>query len=476
MSQVVRGMVAANLLLASAAASAFGSLGLGVTVAMVAFLAAAMLPVGGSRDRMISLESFALVGIAGYTLPVPLHHLAYRDYQPEIVQYAFELSMLGAAGLVLGNLAFVLLRRGEAAPAAPASVSAAEWRRYYWAGWAVFVVGVVSALLAVGLTVGFSTYVNAGYAGRSLLKRGAGPIELGLYHAVLGLVFVNLARLRSPELRRRRVVGLVLLLISLAFVAYVSFLGIRRPSFFLVLSMVLVYGAAGHGFRKARLALVGLPALLLFSIFANFRQVLSDQGAGAALLYVRNNFSLRWFDLSRSELGAPFRVLTDVLSTWGGDRPRAGITFMEAVPYALPRSAGLGVTSLSQEYTQRNFSSDYIAIGGNMGFNPVAEGYVNFGIAGVVLYFLVIGWFVSRIQFNAARRCSPADLMAYAVAAPWFIFFIRLDLASFTKVFLYSIVVPYLAAMALLLVWRSARARPSPRPPAWRPARAVETT
>jgi oligosaccharide repeat unit polymerase len=474
MKPVLRAMLAATLLFAAAGVSAFVGLGAGVVVGALAFVVAVALPAGTSPGRIISLEAFALLGLAGYSLPVPIHQLVYEDYPPDAVQYAFELCLLAGAGMVLGNLLHALRSHAAAAASAPPPTPR-DWSRYYWVGWIVFAFGVASALLAVGLTVGFNAYVNAGYAGRSLLKRGAGPIELGLYHAVLGLVFVNLARILSPELRRRRRLAVAMLLISIIFVAYVSFLGIRRPSFFLVLSMVLVYAAAGRGLSRAQLAMTVAPGLVLFAMFASFRQVLSDQGTSAAWNFVRNNFSLRWFDLSNSELGAPFRVLIDVLTTWNADPPRLGVTFAEVLPYALPRAAGLGVTSLSQEYTVRNFSTDFIAIGGNMGFNPVAEGYVNFGPAGVVLYFVLIGWFVSRIQHRVVHRRAPLDLVAYALAGPWFIFFIRLDLASFFKVYLYSVVVPYVLAVGLLYVWRRTRT-PSRRGPApWTLPRPAET-
>lgn len=435
------------------------TLGGAVLFAVAGFCVAFALPVRPTPPRRLSLETVALLALAGYSLAVPIHQVAVRDYDPVMVRMAFELCTFAVLGMFLGFLLEYLLASRSVRSA---QMSRTNWSSYALIGWIVFGFGMLSAAAAVAMTIGFHAYLTAGYAGRVLLKRAAGPVELGLYYAVVGLLIVVLARAKShaerPKLTPRRVAIFVLLWgICLVFVAYVSFLGIRRPSFFLLLSLVMLRGAAGRGFSKLQVGLLA-PLLLIFSLFANFRQVLSDQGLSATTAFVRQNFSLAWFDLSRSELGAPFRAIMDVLATWQHDPLRLGSTFLAAVPYLLPSSLGVAVTSLSQEYTVRNFSSAFIAIGGNMGFSPVAEAYLNYGEVGVFLYFIVVGFCVAKLQANAFARGYPFDLLGYAIAAPWFIFWLRTDLASFSKSFVYSIVVPLIFAVcvgALIRSWRS---------------------
>ncbi|HJQ10041.1 MAG TPA: O-antigen polysaccharide polymerase Wzy [Gemmatimonadaceae bacterium] len=424
-------------------------MGAAVGAAGIGFLVACVLPGQRTPSRVVSLEALAWIGLAGYSLALPIHQLAFGDYDPNAVRVAFELSVAAAGGLGVGLLVAHLVnpRTGAAGTAEP------PWDRYAVIGWVIFGIGMASAFLAVTATVGFHAYLTAGYAGRVLLKRAAGPVELGLYHAVVGLLFVLLARMKTRRVRRRLSPYRLLLFISLwticlTFVLYVSFLGIRRPSFFLFLSAVLLFGVAGRGYSKLQLAMV-VPAFLGFSLFANFRQVLSDQGWAAAGDFIKQNFSYAWFDLSKSELGAPYRSVMDVLTTWTHEPLRLGATFLEAIPYALPSALGLPVTSLSQEYTTRNFSQAFIAIGGNMGFSPVAEGYLNYGAIGVVAYFVVVGYFIARVQSKALERGLPFDLIAFAIAGPWLIFWLRTDLASFLKTFVYSVAAPLLLAAAL---------------------------
>lgn len=444
MTPIVRAMLLLNLFGVALLFSALEGLGAGVVGGAIAFAAAVAIPVSPARHKMIALESIATLGLAAYSLAIPVHQLLYNDYPDASVMLAFRLCLIAGAGMVIGNLVVAESRQDQT----DFQLVRWDWKRAHLIGWCVFAVGVVSAAVAIGVTIGFSAYLNAGYAGRVLLKREAGPVELGLYHAVFGLVFVNLARLRDAELRGSRMLVILVVMASLLFVGYVSFLGIRRPSFLLLLSMAMLWGVAGGGYNRLAAALLGIPAMLGFAIFASFRQVLSDHGTDAAYQYVSNNVSLDWLDLSKTELGAPFRVLMDVIGTWH-DPARLGKTYLDTLPYALPQGFRPGLLSLSQEYTTRNFSPDYISMGGNMGFFPVAEAWLNFGFIGVFVVFVLLGVLLSTIQARTVARMSPAWLLTFSLAAPWFIFFLRTDLASWFKVFLYSVGPPVVIALAL---------------------------
>lgn len=454
MNPVLRAMLSLCLLAGALAMSEFGGYKIGVVAALVALIIGVVLPVNRAPGRVLSLESIAMLTLAAYSMAVPIHHVLYIEYVSSYAVLAFQLCIFAAMGMVIGNLFYRLIngRRRKVTQ----DVDRWEWQKYYWIGWGIFALGVLSAFFAIALTVGFDAYLSAGYAGRAALKREAGPVELGLYHAVVGLTLVNLARLRSPDLRDSRTLFVLVCCISLLFIAYVSLLGIRRPSFFLALSMLMLYGVSGRGVKKIYLSLAA-PMLLAFALFANFRQVLTSRGSRAAIQFVSENFSLRWFDLSRTELGATFRVLTDIFQTWDVESLRFGASYLIALPYVLPSMFGINVMSLSQEYTLRNFSSEFIAIGGNMGFFSVAEGYLNYGVPGVIVYFIAIGFVVSRVQDNALKRAAPLDLLVFAWAAPWFVFFIRSDLASFSKMFVYSVFAPYVLAYGIIYLWSRKR-------------------
>lgn len=426
-----------------------------VTVAAAAFGLAVLAPVNAVPRRTISLESFALVAMAGYALSVPVHHALYRDYEHVVVIEAFTYFLVASASFVLGTWIASLI--GVRSRARPTPLTAASLRRYRSVGWIIALIGVTSAVLGIGWTVGFDSYFSAGYAGRALLKREAGPIELGLYHAVLGLVIVAMASLRDPVTRRRMANLVPLVVVSIMFVAYVSFLGIRRPSFLLATSLIILYGVAGKGYRKPVLAVLAVTVLVFFGVFASFRQVLTNLGATEALSFIHERIEPEWFDFSNTELGAPFRVVLTVLTSWSDEPLRLGMSYLSTGLYLLPRWFDAGVTSLSQEYTFRHFSNEFIEIGGNMGFSPVAEAYVNFRIPGIIACFALVGYCISRIQWRALTQGGPIDLVVYAIAAPWFVFFFRSDFAAFSKALVYSLLVPYVLARALLWLERTNR-------------------
>ena len=97
--------------------------------------------------------------------------------------------------------------------------------------------------MAVYLTVGFDAYFDAGYAGRALLKRNVGPVELGLYHMIFGIIVLSIATRFDDKKSRALIYKLSVVILAVALSVYVTYLGIRRPSFFILAALFyLLYG------------------------------------------------------------------------------------------------------------------------------------------------------------------------------------------------------------------------------------------
>lgn len=345
---------------------------------------------------------------------------------------AINLCSIGLAGQVFGYiLASKIYIKKNIAPANDSLISL----KY---GYFLLFFGIFAVFISIGLTVGFSAYFQAGYAGRALLKREAGPVELGLYYSIVGYLFVAYAYFSNCK-NRSLATTCFLPVFLIAFISYVSFLGIRRPSFFIVLGLVFLYAC----YIKIRMPIIyiaiGSFIAFMFGIFASFRQVLSDHGATEAFNYVMNNFSFAWLDLSESELGAPFRSLLDILEYWKDDNPRFGTTYLHSILNIIPSKIYKFGDSLSVEYTNRMFTSEYISIGGNMGFFPVAEGFLNFYHIGVFMEFLIIGGVIKYIERFTRLKPTATSVIIYSITVPWFFFFLRADVSSISKVFFYSV-------------------------------------
>jgi hypothetical protein len=285
-----------------------------------------------------------------------------------------------------------------------------------------------------------------------LIKRQAGPIELGLYHAVVGaLLLFAIANINGQGGLRQGNLKRFVFIFFIFFIVYVSFLGIRRPTFFLVISFFAFYVRQISGLQFRYIVALVL-VFFCFTLFAQFRQVLAADGAAAAASFVKENSSVHWLDMSSTELGAPFRVLLDVQDHWNGEPARLGYSYYQAFINILPRQFGIDIVSLSEEYTYRLFTADFRAIGGNMGFSPVAEAYLNFGFWGILLMFAFWGCLWGGVSVFLDSRSHILAQVFSAVLIPWSMFFCRTDFAAYIKVSFYSIGIPFVIFILANLV------------------------
>lgn len=383
-----------------------------------------------STCGLFSASAICLLALVFYSMAVPIHYLFYLDYPAQGISFVCNMCVIAVLGQLVGYYALET----------PNFVKKHSNKDDLWLGFSIIIIGFLALVVAISLTVGFSAYLNAGYAGRALLKREAGPIELGLYYLIVGYLFIANAWLYKEERKFHFWLTVFLIFFLLGFVAYVCILGIRRPSFFIVISCLFLYFLKVQGKVSKKIILLSGGCVFLFGIFASFRQVLSDHGAVEALNFVLENFDLTWLDLSVTELGAPFRAMLAIQDGWGAQGFLYGESYFDGLLNLFPSSILKFRDSLSVRYTNEFFSDDYIAIGGNMGFFPVAEAYLNFGAPGVFFEFFVLGILIKFIENRAIKRVDSIFSIIYAIMGPWFFFFLRTDFSSFLKSFFYSII------------------------------------
>lgn len=406
------------------------------------------------KSGPVHLDLVFLFFLLIYSFSVPLSNaLTEKQYNQDIVRDAADICMLSYLGFAIGLLLDSGHHRRNAILYRFGWADAERMRK---SGMWVFFMGAVASFAAIALTSGLSAYLSAGYAGRALLKREAGPVELGLYISIVGLfaVFaaVNHTGKRSP------ISKVFVALVFLFFFFYISFLGIRRPLFLLGLGLLSGISLIRHRPKMIVALPIGLLAFAFLTTFAQYRQLISTAGINETLLFIQSNASVEWFDVSDTELGAPFRTLMDYL---GDDRRRTGMllgsSYLESILYVFPSFLTGRLESLSVEYTNTFFSSDFISIGGNMGLFPVTEAYLNFGAFGAFVIVLLFGIFLSKVNrwFHGVGRGRASHIILFMMLVPWTAFFMRLDFASFSKGFLYSQLVPYFLIVVLSKLQKS---------------------
>ena len=156
-------------------------------------------------------------------------------------------------------------------------------------------------------------------------------------------------------------------LVFLVFFFYISFLGIRRPLFLLGVGLLSGYSLIRHRPKLGIALSIGVISFVFLTTFAQYRQLISSAGVEETIVFIQDNASLEWLDVSNTELGAPFRTLTDHIQGQSiNDGLLFGSSYVQTFLYVLPSRITGGLESLSVEYTNRFFSSDFIAIGGNI--------------------------------------------------------------------------------------------------------------
>lgn len=405
---------------------------------MVAAFGFSYAEIAARKAGVIHLDIVFVLVFTIYSLNVPIFaHLVPKDLSLEFVDRGLLICTLCHFGLALGFIFVRFIPQGDACARAPDRFSLTP-RQMYIASYTLFFIGLAMSFVAVVLTVGFEAYLSAGYAGRALLKRDAGPIEIGLYVCATSLVTIFCVR--HIYQRHGSFEKIFLYSALLIFIAYVAYLGIRRPIFLLVGGLFAGYSAIYFKPRVLRSALIVIPIFIILSSFAQYRQIISSEGPAATVEFIRDNASIAWLDISDNELGAPFRTLYDELPNIDRDGYLYGRSYLSVPAYMLPTAINGGATSLSMEYTQRYFDPRFISIGGNMGYFTATEAYYNFGILGCILMFALMAILLGRLngRFFEHWRGSPLAVTFFAILIPWVAFFIRLDFGSFAKSYFYS--------------------------------------
>jgi len=392
-------------------------------------------------------ENVVILFYSLYSLSVPLHLLFSPDATTEQLRLstqALELCLLGLLFFLVGYHNRLGNALAQIVPTLPP-----RWKlkKLRYIGRCYLLLGIALFLGLVGI-VGISTYFRAGYAGRALLKLEFGPLELGLYVFQIGLLLYCFYYF----LVRKRPSFWIIALYSL-YVLLVLQVGIRRP----LLGLLLASFAAWHYLVKkipfTKAVLIAIIFGILLVLFAFVRQPIASYGFAAGIKHLIDNFEWSWFDLSRTEFGAPFKNLLDILEIVP-DREGYlyGSSYWQSIENLLPRfmypSRPL---TLSEWYTKTFFSEEFVRAGGNMGFFIVSEAYINWGVIGVMIVMFSWGTLLKALYAYMRRDLhNTSALFVYSISLAWIVFAMRVDFAATLKGFLITAFLPAMFAIMII--------------------------
>jgi len=337
-------------------------------------------------------------------------------------------------------------------------------RRYqnpvlYHLGLAVVLIGL--GLFGWGIhSIGFGRFLQASYIETFELVQMYDP---RLFITSLTFVPVGLYITAASAPWRRMMVVLAL---TACWCSTIFFLGFR--GFALAPLVVILVVLNKRAFRLPKAAYVAglLVVMIAIPVVRSMRNNrLAERSVSDALTEIHPFAAFE-------EMGGSLQPLVYTLRLMENEDLRWGKTYWQAFSRVLPNlsvdwenSGYLAVedlppthwvTRLAAPWKHRNF--------GGLGFSAVAEPYMNFGVAGIVLYFLALaGALVAVERFDYGR---PTRLALWATMLGPLLMTARGSFDSFFRPAIWGWIVVLglrIVADSLLAARRSRKARPAPR-------------
>jgi oligosaccharide repeat unit polymerase len=298
--------------------------------------------------------------------------------------------------------------------------------RLFLAGSSLFAVGV--AMFVTGwVRLDPDGYYQLTYSDTFRLRAESDPrlFGSGMTFALIGM---TLAMAGAPRRRFRMVLWAAALWFLLLF-----YLGFRGPA--LIASLIVCAAALKRGVRFPRW-LPWLAAALLLVAFP-IMHIVREQPFGERF----NGISMNDFNVLDGpvEIGASIRPLIETCSLIGPEGYRYGGTYLLGLKGILPNLAirweapatesmddlppGHWITAMVDPWAYKNY--------GGIGFSAVAEPYMNFGLAGVVGYFLLLGFLLVRLEQVSIR--SSYALACWALVLGPLLWTTRNDFTNFFR-------------------------------------------
>ncbi|MGA8101084.1 MAG: O-antigen polysaccharide polymerase Wzy [Candidatus Acidiferrales bacterium] len=298
--------------------------------------------------------------------------------------------------------------------------------RLFLAGASLFAIGV-TMFVTGWVRLDPDGYYRLTYSDTFRLRAESDPrlFGSGMTFALIGL---TLAMAGAPRRRFRIVLWAAALWFLLLF-----YLGFRGPA--LIASLIVCAAALKRGVQFPRWLpwVVATLLLVAFPIMHIVRdQPFSERFTGISL----SDFNVLDGPV---EIGASIRPLVETCSLIGPEGYRYGETYLLGLKGILPNLAirweapatesmddlppGHWITAMVDPWAYKNY--------GGIGFSAVAEPYMNFGLAGVVGYFLLLGFLLVRLEQVSIR--SSHALACWALVLGPLLWTTRNDFTNFFR-------------------------------------------
>jgi hypothetical protein len=399
---------------------------LAVLVYAIVALAVAWYAFGLRRASVFEPIGQYLIFVSLFTLPLPVRvcfTLAIEGnvtpQLPLILPYLPVSVVLVAMSLPLFALGYYGRWAGRAADHLPLPVQHGPERSLL----AFLVLATLSLFLIYRLTE-----EAGGVLAFLLLGYGSTEETFGRGHLAIGLpwLFVAAMLLLHRYARRRARVDAVLFAVTLLAVVIVQVLTGNRSMLVYIAIATLVF--ANYGVRRLRwrflvpLGVLAFAALNLLGALrgSNYESVADfiERSADIAERVTVDEKEGYFYTLTIGEFVVPIETLPQMVRTVGiSEAPWLGVSYARAPLYLIPSFIFPDRPLPLANWYMKQFYGDGYGLNEGRQFFFLAEAYMNFAVAGIVLVALWWGWMWGTLhRWMLRSRGDPSAVLIYALA------------------------------------------------------------
>lgn len=337
------------------------------------------------------------------------------DFEEDVYVKSSVVTFLACLGLLLGEKIIVLGRNDKFVK--PFLNNKLNSKVYYISGIVVFLLGLFLLFLDFERIGGFYYALTLERGVRMELlsqTRGNIPYYSFIYSGVALLTY------SLGNLRLRSVKGTLLVALLAIWSVLMLIQGDRRFLLYSLLIFASVYLFNKKINIKKNLALVSI-LYILFAFFQQIRYMIPLILNGTLSLFdaisrIQKDFNIEWVLPVSTEVAGPYFTLLWHLKY--DFTPLYGYSYIMSIPNILPRSLYPGEKPLTIAQSFANYIHDVYypfresVIG--WGFSPIAEAYINFGVIGVFIIFLLLSVLfkgISKIKWETNHGILIASIL-----------------------------------------------------------------
>lgn len=325
--------------------------------------------------------------------------------------------------------------------------------------WPVFGMALMALALVIHLTyiylAGIGNFLAHGYHVASFMRLYVSNTLLWTWQTYFFMMGFGIYIIAVALIHRRLFAGKLGISLFLGYLILIALEGDRGPFVTIGLILLLVRHYLIKPIRFKVLAVFVVCALFVFTFIGIVRNVTSFDVSKMTeeYRYVSQTGQVQWFT-PFVEMGGSVRTTNQTVALLDGEEyPRMhGITYVLSVLRIVPFLQGFysrhfGGTTPSAWLTYVLFGGSENAAG--TGFSIPTEGYLNFGMPGVIIQMMIIGVLMRKIYEKFMRSHSPVASFVFFVSLGLFMVSVRGETNLFFATIVHVIILAFLLKLVL---------------------------